>query len=1047
MIFSKDVDRHTSTGCRLIMSIIVGSLLCCGAEAQDIDSHGVEFFEKRIRPVLAEHCYQCHGPAAKRVEANLRIDSLAGLFKGGDRGPAISADEKTQSLLLSAIQYDELEMPPDGKLPDRVIADFKTWIDAGMPAPKSFHDNPADNAAASQPEIDWEQARQHWAFRPIQVLAPPVVHDGEWNANPIDAFVFDQLTRHGQQPAPPADRHALVRRLYLNLIGLPPTVDEVNRFINDTSGDAYARLIEHLLASPHYGERWGRHWLDVVRYADSNGADENHPYPHAWRYRNYVIDAFNRDTPFDQFVTEQLAGDLLSPVDDYDSTNRRLTATTFLALGIKIDAEKDQEKKRADIIDEQLDTMGRALLGLTIGCARCHDHKFDPIPTSDYYALSGILRSTNLQNRKLSSAEEDKIRESLSVTESQVSDVLQRERTRVLAAASENVQAYMSAAGEVNAWRRANRDKQLAQRLSPTIKGPSLQPIGEISCAEDFDLPGVWLDAESFDRGEAAIDADHYGKGIGIVSDRGGGKTWVEYDFELPAEGIYQVEFRYAAANPRPGKLSINQRVVHQQSMSQTTGSWYPDTQSWFVEGRFRFVQGKNTLRFEVEPNMSHLDQLIVARVGEQAVGPAATSAKHGAAASPAEIARRDSLDIQVLQCWADLLLNAETELDSTEPATLVEQLAAPRGPLSEEGKYEKYVSAQAMEQLARLRGEIAELNNQLKDFAERQVMAVAEGTIDDTHILIRGNHLAAGPIVPRRFLTIIAGDDQEAYPPNQSGRLALARSITAEENPLTARVIVNRIWRWHFGRGIVDSTDNFGLAGGTPTHPELLDFLARYLVEHDWSIKDLQRLIVSSRTFRSSSQLAQEQANLDPENRNLWRWQPRRMEAEVLRDSLLKISGRLDSRIGDAPFQGVTTANPSPHDLENNRQYYQDSRRRSIYLPVVRTNVYKFLTLFDFPNPAASAGDRDATTVPTQALFLLNSSWIRDLATEFYRDEISPYKTTTRRIERVYLAVLGRHPSRQELALASRFVGEDEDSWPAFCHLMFMSNEFLYIK
>ena len=1049
-MFRATRNPHLASPILGVFAIFFCSIFELHGYAQVITAPDADFFEKKIRPVLVEHCFPCHGPEAKRIEANLRLDSLAGMRKGGDSGNAIDAVGDKNSLLLSAIQYDDFEMPPGGKLPATVIADFDKWIADGALAPDSFHDHGGTTSdVASATAIDWKLAREHWAFRPVQDVSPPIVEDDSWNANPIDAFVFDQLKKNGQDPVGIASRHELVRRLYLDLIGMTPTVAEINEFINDDSTDAERKLVDRLLDLPHYGERWGRHWLDVVRYADSNGADENHPYPLAWRYRNYVIDSFNRDAPFDQFLTEQLAGDLLPQTNDYDQSNRRLAATTFLALGIKIDAEKDQEKKRADIIDEQLDTIGRAMLGMTIGCARCHDHKFDPIPTSDYYALSGILRSTNLQDRKLVSAEEDSITQKLVEINSQLVELAEEEVNIVLASASNNPSQYISAACKVNNWRRENLDPEVVERLSTEIKGASLSPIGEVTQQNEFVLPGVWFDAESYARGQASVDKDNYGAGIGIVTDQGGQPTWVEYDFELPSSGIYQVEFRYAAEASRPSQLSLNGSIVNEKCMAETTGSWYPDGQKWHVEGRYKFEPGKNTLRIEVDGGMSHLDQLLIVRVGDY---PKREDDESAAPDSPIQVARRESLELGALKCWADLLLDltarmSQEELDSFEPSQLIKRLADEDGPLSDIIKAEKYFPESTKQTLNKLREQSSELQNQLEGFAERLVMSVGDGEIQDASIFIRGNHRQAGAQVPRRFLTIIDGESQETFSKRNSGRIELAQAITSAKNPLTARVIVNRVWRWHFGRGIVDSTENFGLSGAEPTHPELLDFLATYLIENDWSIKELHRLIVSSRTYRSSSKFSATQAQLDPENMNLWRWQPRRLEAEAIRDSFLRISGRLDSEVGGAPLMGVTTINTSPQDVENNRKFYEDSRRRTVYLPVVRTNVYKYLTLFDFPNPAAPKGNRDTTTVPTQALFLLNSSWVRDLATDLATTMTSEFETNESRISNVYLLVFGREPSQIEIRQAKDFLNDDQGGWPAFCHVLLMSNEFLYLK
>ncbi len=1037
------IDRPTWLTVTIVVWLVGPGL------SQEPGAEDIEFFENKIRPVLVEHCYECHGPEADPIEANLRLDSLDRLLKGGDSGPAVTPRDHDASLLLSALEYDAFEMPPSGKLPESTIAHFKTWIEKGAPVPASFRNQKGIAANdLAETAIDWEQARQHWAFQPIEPLTKPTVKEKRWNVNPIDAFVYHRLAQEGLQPSGPANRHTLVRRVYLNLVGIPPTIDQVDTFVNDDSPDAYEQLVERLLASPRYGERWGRHWLDVVRYADSNGADENHPYPFAWRYRNYVIDAFNQDLPYDQFLIEQLAGDLLPSVDDHEQNNRRLAATTFLAMGIKIDAEQDQEKKRADIIDEQLDTMGRSLLGMTIGCARCHDHKFDPIPTRDYYALSGILRSTNLENRKLGSDEADQAEHDLASTTETIKQLRNQERERIIAASRDKIKSYVTAARQVRRWQRRQAAEKIQDRLDETIKGSRLMPVGEILDRGDFEVAGVWLDAESFNRGDAAIDNERYGAGIGIVSDKGGGETWVEYDIDLPQAGLYQVEFRYAAENPRPGKLSVNGQVVHEASMAEVTGSWMPDTQTWFVEGRFQFEQGPNVLRFEVTPNMSHLDQLIVAQVT-----PAKRKQKEEAPTDPTdpietprEIATREKLDLSVLLAWSALIRNQDPSSTNT-PTFTPDQLLAPAGPLADVDRAEPYFAETIRQQLAELREKMAELEKQQQALNEPQLMVVAEGTPADAAVFIRGNHRQSGPVVPRRFLTVVSGEQQEPYPADQSGRLQLARSIASADNPLTARVMANRVWRWHLGRGIVESTDNFGLTGATPTHPELLDFLAQYLVDHDWSIKALHRLILSSQVYRMAHQNSEQAATIDPENRLLWRWPRRRMEAELLRDSLLHISGKLDTSTGQASVGHVTTANPSPTDLDNNQKYYEESPLRSVYLPIVRTNVFKFFRLFDFPNPAAPKGNRDATTVPTQALFLMNSNWVRQLASEWAEQVTAEETSPEKRIEKIYLAGLGRLPSRSETELARQFIEQEPDPWPVLCHGIFMLNEFMYIE
>ena len=1011
---------------------------------QTTEAQKFDFFETKIRPVLVEHCFACHAAGSETVEANLRLDSLQGMRQGGDNGSVLVNRDEGTSLLVSALQYDAFEMPPSGKLSGAIVADFQIWIEQGAPAPQSFHTPASSGVSSKQQTIDWQQASEHWAFQPIQKVRFPANENSAWSQHPIDTLIYAKLKTAGLEPVDEVSRHGLLRRLYLNLIGLPPTVSEIQNFIRDDSASAYDRVVEQLLDSPRYGERWGRHWLDVVRYADSNGADENHPYPFAWRYRNYVIDAFNHDMPFDEFLVEQLAGDLLLQTEHQALNNRRLIATSFLALGIKIDAEQDPEKKRADIIDEQLDTLGRAFLGLTIGCARCHDHKFDPISTDDYYGLSGILRSTKLENRPLHSAETVSLIEELKSIQSQIEQVSIQELKRLRSVAAGKNEVYLEAASEVRQWQLQQAALKVGDRLSAVVSGDTLRSVGKVLLRSEFQSPGVWLDAESYQRGEAAIDRDNYGKEIGIVSDQGGGNTWVEFDFDLPETGIYQVEFRYAAKNARPGNLSINGRLVNDASMARVTGGWFPDKQTWMVEGRYRFQKGENTLRFDVAPNMSHLDEIIVALV--RSADRPQTSKDFGAKKlrSPEKVAQAFGLDRTALLAWADLLRSGKIE---DAPTALAEQMVASGGPLSNVEKARVYFSETMLESLEALHRQRQARSQRLQELNEPQVMAVADDEISDAAVFVRGNHRNRGAVVPRRFLTIVAGREQSSFPTDQSGRLELARAITDIENPLTARVIVNRIWRWHFGRGIVESTDNFGLKGALPTHPELLDYLAGYLIDNDWSIKALQRLIVSSRIYQLDGRATEIQMERDPENQLYGRWPRRRMEAEVLRDSLLKIAGKLELEMGRATVNEVTTVNPSPKNLEENRAYYESSHNRSVFLPIVRTNVFRFYGLFDFPNPAAPKGNRDSTTVPTQSLFLLNSRWVRQLASQWSKKLQSSDLTETQRIERLYLSGLGRNPRTEEVSLALDFIQQEPDAWPSLCHSILMLNEFLYIE
>ncbi|MCA9132549.1 MAG: PSD1 domain-containing protein, partial [Planctomycetales bacterium] len=585
----------------------------------------IRFFETKIRPLLADHCYDCH--AADAQESELRVDTLAGMLSGGLAGPSIVPGKPGSSLLITAVSYrdNELTMPPDEKLSDVQIADLTRWIEMGAPHPDSGQAGPVKRRG----DVDLDAGRQHWAFQPPVRVEPPSVDEESTAAsaggrresayrNPIDAFVLARLEAEGLRRAPAADKLTLIRRATFDLLGLPPTPEEIEAFLADDSAGAFRRLVDRLLASPHYGERWGRHWLDIARYADSNGLDENVIHVNAWRYRDYVVRSLNNDKPYDQFVVEQLAGDLLDSGADVDLKLERLIATGFLVLGPKVLAEADQAKMEMDIIDEQLDTVGRSIMGLTLGCARCHTHKFDPISHHDYYGLAGIFKSTRTMD------------------------------------------SYETVA------------------------------------------------------------------------------VWHENVIETPEQTAVYEEH--------------TQRVAAQ----------------------------------------------------EKQIGEYINAAKAALEPPPAK-------DLKL----ADV---------------------------------EKLFSEEIQQELKKLREEL----NAIRKAAPSRPMAmgVEEGTAADTAVHLRGSHLTLGDTVPRRFPEVLVEGEQPPLPADHSGRLEFARWLTSGQHPLTARVMVNRVWSYHFGEGLVRSPDNFGMLGERPTHPELLDWLARRFVESGWSLKSLHRTILLSATY-----------------------------------------------------------------------------------------------------------------------------------------------------------------------------------------------------
>ena len=779
-----------------------------------IDPASEEFFERQVRPILANRCYPCHGPAAGQGQAGLRLDSLAGMLAGGRSGPVIVPGQPNRSLLVLAIKHDTfVQMPPKTKLPTREIQTLAGWVKMGAPWPSPRGPVPSEKLllqqtggpAAQKVEFTNEQ-ESFWAFQQVVKGPIPKVRDRDWPQSPIDYFILAKLEARGLRPARQTDKRTLISRATIDLHGLLPTPEEVVAFLADDSPKAFARAIDRLLASPRYGERWARHWLDVARYADSNGMDDNLAYADAWRYRDYVITAFNKDKPYDQFVREQLAGDLLTAWGD-ENRDESLIATGFLVIGPKMLAEDDPVKQQLDIADEQLDTASRAFMGLTMGCARCHDHKFDPLPTADYYSLAAIFKST---------------------------------------------------------------------------------------------------------------------------------KSMISF----------RVDSKWNAT--ALGSLQKNQRL-------------------------------------------SALEKTI------------------------------DLHD--------NILVNSNTEEMSADERKQHEQLL--------EKAKEEYA-------------------------AIPKAMAVTEGEVQDMPLLLRGNHLTPGHMVPRRFPRILVGEKQTPIDKQESGRRELAAWLASSDHPLTARVMVNRIWKWHLGHGIVRSPDNFGRLGEPPDNQPLLDWLALQFVERGWSMKAMHRLIMLSSSYRMSTALDPHAAEIDPENRLLWRMNRVRMDAEVIRDSLLATSGQLDPTMGGSLLPYQSFVNLSDKGNARNPALY-DSKRRSVYLPVLRSALFEVFQAFDFSDPAVINGRRSTTTVAPQALFMMNSQLIRESSNHLAEKLLSsPDKSNVERIARAYELVLSRPPAEAETQEWLEFLTEYAQAqssqvaepevrrlraWQGLGRVLLSSNEFVYVE
>lgn len=769
----------------------------------------------------------------------------------------------------------------------------------------------------------------------IASVLPPGVKDNEWIASPIDAFVLGKLEANHLRPAPPADRTSLIRRITMDLTGLPPTPEEVDAFVSNEASDAYDQLIDRLLASPQYGVRWGRHWLDVTRYADSNGLDENIAFGNAWRYRDYVIETFNNGKAFDLFITEQLAGDLLP-----NSDRASKTGTGFLVLGAKVLAEPDREKLIMDTVDEQLDTIGKAFLGMTFGCARCHDHKFDPFLQRDYYALAAILKST--QTFGLTNTGAIKHWNEISF-----SSVAEQESLKIVNAEIAQHQAALSKAKSAafTQLRSQVKSKATEYLVAATYITPEM-PLNEVSAiAEPLGLhPRVLFHCRRF----------------------------LAFN---PGHPLFNKWHTLAACSDQ---LGID---THYRSL-------------------FKLAETASTEVKEKDPNANRWNDPVL---------------------EAARVALNDSTGFLAVPPKPEFAFDEATlqEINSlATKARLVESFASD----------------------------------------ETAVMGVVDQQVlTGLPIHIRGSHRNLGETIPRNFPEVMRSPfESPILPRNQSGRLELARWITSPSHPLTARVLVNRIWRWHFGSGLVTTTENFGALGARPSHPELLDYLARYLIESGWSMKDMHRMILRSNAYQMSSKNPGSLAatNNDPENRWLWKFPKLRMDAEQIRDSILSVSGAIDLAIGGKSIPLRNRQFVFDHTSIDNTRY--DSLRRAAFLPVVRNNVYTLFEQFDFPDPTMPTGSRNSTTVAPQALFLMNSDLVMNAASQLAKTLIDRSADNDTRIQRLYRVVLGREPMADEVLLATAFLEEgaivkselfERERWMRLCHSLLLCNEAIFIN
>jgi Protein of unknown function (DUF1549)/Protein of unknown function (DUF1553)/Planctomycete cytochrome C len=894
----------------ILLSWCFPLILFCSLSALGAGESDVAFFEKEVRPILVERCYECHS-AGKKTKGGLALDTREGTLKGGDTGKAVVAGEPDKSLLIEAVRYKnhDLQMPPKKRLTNGQVKALEEWVEKGAVDPRT---QPA--IASRERKIDMAEGRKFWSFAP---LSSPETPAGSAVLTPIDAFILEKLEQKGLGMAPPADKFTLLRRASYDLTGLPPTPAEILAFQADHSPDAFEKVVDRLLVTPQYGERWGRHWLDVARYADSNGMDENVAFGNAWKYRDYVVRAFNEDKPYDQFVIEQLAGDLLPKNED------ALCATGFLALGARVLAEPDLQKMQMDIIDEQIDTLGKAFLGMTLGCARCHDHKFDPVTQEDYYALGAIFRST----RSLSPEKMGAIK----------------------------FWYEHSVASPEQIQKRDDHGKELTRRQAA---------LADFSSKAREGLKfGIWLRA-----------ADYLAAAI------------------LLSEKPSQAEVEAVAKREHLDALVLKgcREYLGQHLEHPVFARWHPLAARGDADG-VRTVYG---------PEFA--EGLLSKK------GPASDALRDAAGFLKLPIKDADVFGSEALTRIADL----KKEVSSWEAK-------APELPA---------------------------------------IMGVTEGDITKTlPVHLRGSHLTLGKLVERGFPEVMRTSfTKPILPAKHSGRLELARWIANSEHPLTARVFVNRVWRWHFGQGIVGSVDNFGMLGGKPSHPELLDWLSRIFVESGWSVKDLHRLIMKTAAYQQSSRISEgiggmpDPRIIDPENRLFWRANIQRLEAEEIRDAMLSAGGWLEQTIGGKTIPLRNREFVFNHTSKDATTY--ETPRRALYLPIIRNHLYDMLEQFDYPDPTMPTGSRNSTVVAPQALIMLNAPVVLEASMQLAK-KLERLKTNPERVDEVYLLLFSRPPtekeSREILDLLGKFRESEESlrAWALVCQTLIGTNEFIYLR